>query len=126
MILFNPWMEFLLKYQVVHSLPGRLRLHVPIIKKIPPEWQVEDNVFFEFFQLIPGVKNVSFSYMTANVLMVYDESVINESQILLWIRRISEVILKYSGQLKVSTPERLVKVLKDLMPEIRKELQAIS
>ena len=93
-ILFN----MQIKVKVVHSIPGRLRLHVPFAKKIPQEWRI-DNVYFDVFKCIHGVKEFEFNYVTSNALIKYDPSATNEKRIVDNLKAMTKLANKHRQKL---------------------------
>lgn len=77
----NIIMNIMLKIKVVHSSKGRLRLSIPISKKIPEKWQY-DRTYLDYFLKIKGFKALDFSYITGNLLITYDYKIISEEEIL--------------------------------------------
>ena len=75
--------------KVVHSIPGRLRLSVPNLSKIPEEFK--KNMIIEFTELIlskKGIKSIEYSYVTNKILLYYDVKLISEKQILDWLNKV--------------------------------------
>jgi len=93
-ILFNMH----IKVKVVHSIPGRLRLHVPFAKKIPAEWRVDD-VYFEVFKCIHGVSEFEFNYITSNALIKYDNKATNEKKIIENLKAMTKLANKHRQKL---------------------------
>lgn len=93
-ILFNMHVKF----KIIHSIPGRLRIHVPSAKKIPEIWYFE-NKHFELFRCIPGILNIDFNYLTSNALIKYDPKRTNENDIILNIKQLTQLAHKYKNKL---------------------------
>ncbi len=70
-----------LKIKVLHSTPGEMRVHVPILKKAPEKWQI-DSGLLSLEKLFDGINEVTFSYETGNAAIKYDPSKIGEDEIL--------------------------------------------
>ncbi len=78
------------KFKVVHSIPGRLRIHVPSAKKIPKSWQF-DQEYFELFSCIPGLTKIEFNYVTHNALITYDNKLTNDQKIIANLKEITKL-----------------------------------
>jgi len=66
--------------RVVHSLPGRLRVHLP-------DWSGTEPVALEqLVAALPGVSEVRVSALTRNVLVRFDEDAADEGQIMRALR----------------------------------------
>lgn len=100
-IIFNLHMNF----KVIHSIPGRMRIHVPVAKKIPAEWQF-DNSYFEMAQIIPGIKKIDFSYVTCNALITYDPSLTDEKTIILNMKQVAAIANENKKTLKQFGPDQ--------------------
>lgn len=68
---------------VLHSLPGRVRLHVPIIA-YAGEYQ---TTVTDFFQQQAGIKQINLNPLTATALVYYDETVASLEEILALINQ---------------------------------------
>ena len=66
--------------KVVHSIPGRLRLFVPNLSKIPEELKKYDYRVTELILSKKGIKSIEYSYVTNKILLYYDVKLISEKQ----------------------------------------------
>lgn len=95
----------LYKVQVIHSLPGRLRLHIPYIKKIPTEWQLEEN-YFTVAQRIKGINKVEVCYKTANALVLYDNQKLSPEDVVKLFKDMAIVGMKHKDEFLNYSPEQ--------------------
>jgi len=58
----------MIEYKVVHHVPGRIRLHVPIIRKLP----VSTLKKLSTLPVPEGVKDVSANPITGSLVIIYD------------------------------------------------------
>ncbi|MBU3183543.1 hypothetical protein [Clostridium estertheticum] len=93
-VLFN----LAVKVNVIHSIPGRLRVNIPYAKKIPKEWQLENN-YFNVIRRMKGIKDIQFSYVTLNGLVLYDINETQPDQIIKMFYDIAKVVNKYKNEL---------------------------
>lgn len=82
-----------MNFKVVHSIPGRMRIHVPIVKKLPKEWHLEDS-YFSVVHKIKGISKFEFSYVTCNALIQYDPAITNEKTIILNLKEVASITNK--------------------------------
>lgn len=79
------------KYKVVHSIPGRVRLHIPILRQMD-----EYASITELFESIKGVRSVKIEPIIQTMLIEYDPQEINKRVVLrnvgLFFNQISEDI----------------------------------
>ncbi|MCH4891061.1 hypothetical protein EZV73_26015 [Acidaminobacter sp. JC074] len=94
-IIFNLHMHF----KVVHSLPGRVRLHVPVAKKVPKEWRFGSE-YFDYAKMIPGVVNFDFNYVTCNALIEYDAKLTNEKKVITDMKSIAYLANEHKNAFK--------------------------
>lgn len=94
MILEQVAFNTVFKIQVVHSIPGRFRVKIPLAKRIPLEWRFEDS-YFDCFKMIQGIEKVEFNYTTANAVVKYDGTLTNEKKILQDIKDMVKIVSKH-------------------------------
>ena len=82
--------------KVVHSIPGRFRLFVPNLSKIPEELKKYDEEVKKIILLKKGIKSVEYSYITNKILIYYNINLISEKEILEWINKIWKTIIEHS------------------------------
>jgi hypothetical protein len=65
-------------YKIVHQLPGRIKIHLPLIKGISVERLklLADRLFADF-ELPEGIKKVRPNPITGNVVIEYDPNKID-------------------------------------------------
>ena len=89
----------LTKPRVVHSIPGRLRLQVPLLKKVGKEGQEYIQVLSSLLKIPEGIVDVSVSRITGTVLLHYDSSLVSEEEILSFISSLSRVFVSQKDDL---------------------------
>lgn len=111
-----------LKPKVLHRLPGRLRLHLPILHDVTVDHSLVGEFMTQFIGLPNGIERVEPSMTTGNVLIHYKPDVITEDEILLWLNQLRHIIIKHWEKLSQQKPEewpqvmeRLKKVFNDSM-----------
>ena len=82
--------------RVVHSIPGRLRLFVPNLSKVPEELKKYDDEVKKFVLSKKGIKSVEYSYITNKILLYYDPNLISEKEILEWINKVWKTVIEHS------------------------------
>ena len=82
--------------KVVHSIPGRLRLFVPNLSKVPEELKKYDNEVKKFILSKKGIKSVEYSYITNKILLYYDPNLISEKEILEWMNKVWKTVINHS------------------------------
>jgi hypothetical protein len=93
--------------RVVHSLPGRMRLHIPALRRVPETWRVKKSILSEALESTPAIFDVSWSYLTGNVLIRYDREAVTESDIIEGIRKLGKFLIAKRGQLEGASVDDL-------------------
>lgn len=81
--------------KVVHSIPGRLRLFVPNLSKVPEELKKYDNEVKKLILSKKGIKSVEYSYITNKILLYYDPNLISEKEILEWMNKVWKTVINH-------------------------------
>ena len=82
--------------RVVHSIPGRLRLFVPNLSKLPEELKKYDGEVKKLILSKKGLKSVEYSYITNKILLYYNSNLISEKEILEWINKVWKTVIEHS------------------------------
>ena len=82
--------------RVVHSIPGRLRLFVPNLSKVPEELKKYDGEVKKLILSKKGLKSVEYSYITNKILLYYDPNLISEKEILEWMNKVWKTVVNHS------------------------------
>ena len=82
--------------RVVHSIPGRLRLFVPNLSKVPEEFKKYDGEVKKLILSKKGLKSVEYSYITNKILLYYNSNLISEKEILEWINKVWKTVIEHS------------------------------
>lgn len=93
-----------LKPRVVHRLPGRVRLHLPALKRLPPLKGDVTTTIEDYLALPDGIEAVSVDTRSGSVLIRYQTSEINESNVLDRVRSLSDRVRKQWSRLKHLDP----------------------
>jgi hypothetical protein len=112
--LFDTVVTVLLNPQVVHSLPGRLRINIPALRRVPENWRLEEDSVAGLVKSLPGIHSVSLSYITGNLLIQYDQEKITEDEIIAGIQKMGRALLQKRRQLAEISPEKLPLYIKRL------------
>jgi hypothetical protein len=74
----------LLGPKVKHRLPGRLRLSVPLLKRVPRDGEPLADKLEKLFLLPEGIQTVSVSFLSGSLLIGYNTRAMSEQQVLEW------------------------------------------
>ncbi len=105
----NLWQEFLLRglsrVRVVHRLPGRVRLHVPLLGHVPEPWRATLTIIEQILIMPEGISEVRIEPRTGNVLIIYNTTLLMEKEILETLRAVLAWARKHHEQLVHLTPQ---------------------
>ena len=86
--------KFISASRVVHRLPGRIRIHIPILEKLPSGWTTFSEHTAELIKMKNGVEKVKIQPVTGSLLIHYDPEQVEETDILKWLKTLVETFLK--------------------------------
>ena len=82
-------------FTVVHSIPGRLRIHftggAKALKVLQQKKEIPDKVFL---YKLRGIESFDFNPLTSNALIIYDIKALKGKDILRWLGRTQELIIQ--------------------------------
>lgn len=80
---------------VVHSIPGRLRVHFTGGSKAMEFLQRQDTMPQKvFLYKLSGIGSFEFNPLTSRALIVYDPDKLNEGKIMTWLKRLQGLIIQ--------------------------------
>ena len=101
-------------YRIVHRLPGRLRLHIPILEKLPRRCYPLSDHTVELITLQSGLTDAKIDPVTGNVLLYYNPQQIDEPEIINWLKTLVEAFLTSETPSKLKTEADVRMRFKDL------------
>lgn len=93
-----------LKPRVVHRLPGRLRLHLPALKRLASFNGDVTPTIEEYLILPEGIKSVSVNTRVGSMLICYQGEKLTESKVLEHVQSLSNRVQQMWSQLKHLDP----------------------
>jgi len=86
------WLLVQLRPRVLHRLQGRLRIHIPALKKVHHDFHDISTLLLKGFNFPEGIHDVSIDYRTGNLLILFNQELIIERQVLGWIHDIRHIV----------------------------------
>lgn len=114
---------FFNKIKVVHSIPGRLRLSIPGLNQVPEDLRKYDYYTTEVIKMEPGIKEVSYSYITGKMLILYDQSQTDEKKIVEWLNEIWKKVVDNQSLYENMTQEEIEKNAENFYQILRSQLK---
>ncbi|WP_291259846.1 HMA2 domain-containing protein [Fusobacterium sp.] len=112
------------KIKVVHSIPGRLRLQIPGLDKVPEDMKKYEHYTTSIIKLENGIEEITYSYVTSKVLVKYNPQLTNEKKIVEWLNFVWKKIVDnedvYKNMSVKEIEENLDKFYEILYKELKK------
>jgi hypothetical protein len=112
--LFNTAAAMAINPKIVHSLPGRLRLHIAALRMVPEQWRMAPSAVSRVLASLPSIRDVTWNYITGNVLIEYDSETISEQTVIEAIKRAGRFIVDRRERLQVQDPDSLPQSMEEL------------
>ena len=121
----NHIIKHFIKFKVVHSIPGRLRLKVNNASKIPQEAKEYDKYVVQGLKMLDGIKDVEFNYITGSVVITYDTKKTYEEKIVKWINKLIYIVLGYFKLIEENVQDNLEFVIDTLEQKLNEAIKTI-
>lgn len=110
----------LFKLNIVSSLPGRLRVHIPKYNKFLQQLNLQNEDIINLISMIDGVISVEGNIHTENFLILYDINTITEAKIISIINTSIKNIFLYMDKEKQNNidTEKLKEVVRKTIDDI--------
>ena len=97
-------MKHVSRIHVVHHIPGRLRIHIPLLARMGPKCQRYEAGLRDLIKLEEGLLDVEVSIPTGRALICYDHRQTDKDKILQWLRKLA--LMVYSDFLEAPSESR--------------------
>ncbi|MFZ0932439.1 MAG: HMA2 domain-containing protein [Syntrophobacteraceae bacterium] len=91
--------DYLLGPKVIHRVPGRLRVSVPAIRRIPSQFNGIANRLIDKVRLPNGVKTVDLNFISGNILIHYHVNQTEEAGVMGWLNDLYVFLLSLEKRL---------------------------
>ncbi|MEJ2640644.1 MAG: hypothetical protein P8010_13805, partial [Desulfosarcinaceae bacterium] len=82
-------MKHFSRIKVVHHLPGRLRLQIPLLERLDPPWQRYEADLIDLIKIKEGLIDGEWSILSGRALIRYDHHRIDKGAIMQWLRKLT-------------------------------------
>ena len=86
---------FLAKPRIVHSLPGRIRLHLPYLKQWGNDYADMCSLMARLLTTPDEISDVSACATTGNVLIRYDAERLSEAELMAFLSSILRIFISH-------------------------------
>ena len=121
----NHIIKHFIKFKVVHSIPGRLRLKVNNASKIPQEAKEYDKYVVQGLKMLDGIKDLEFNYITGSVVITYDTKKTYEEKIVKWINKVIYIVLGDFKLIEENGQDNLEFVIDTLEQKLNEAIKTI-
>ena len=121
----NHIIKHCIKFKVVHSIPGRLRLKVNNASKIPQEAKEYDKYVVQGLKMLDGIKDLEFNYITGSVVITYDTKKTYEEKIVKWINKVIDIVLGDFKLIEENGQDNLEFVIDTLEQKLNEAIKTI-
>ena len=105
--------------KVVHCLPGRLRLSVPLLERVPSEWLPYKTDLIKIIKRRQGIEDLELSIVTGRVLIHYDPQQITQIRVLQWMRRVATMFCEGYAEAPFRSKQQIAPFLKRMRSQSR-------
>ena len=119
MNLAEQFRDWLARPQVVHRLPGRLRLRIPALRQIDPAQREWASLWDNLLGGTAGIGSVEVNLTTGSVLIRYDPEALTEAELLAFLRAVNRIVLQHWNRLAALPPAELPGAVRALAGAIR-------
>jgi hypothetical protein len=98
-------------YKIKHRIPGRVRLYIPALEKLPQDWHYLANIVQDLIILKRGIKNASIAPLSGSIVLRYSPESIRERDVLKWLESIVRRFVDLRHGRKKLTMEECTSIL---------------
>jgi hypothetical protein len=98
-------------YKIKHRIPGRVRLYIPALEKLPKDWYSLANIVQDLIILKRGIKNASIAPLSGTIVLRYSPESIHERDVLKWLESIVRRFIDLRRSRKKLTMEECISIL---------------
>lgn len=110
-------LQLLLRPRVLHRLPGRLRVHLPLLSQIPADRPELLEMITTMVCIPDEILSAEATRETGNALIHYDPDRANEQDVMAFLTGLLKVWVRYR--------ERLWNIPSERIPETTRELASV-
>jgi hypothetical protein len=107
--------DFFIRYaltpRIVDREPGRLRVAIPILSQVTPQWKPLADQVVRLLRLPNGVHSVEGEDRSGILTFNYDTQVIPETEVIIYLRGLLALVIRYVDRFAKLTPERVPAVI---------------
>ena len=122
MSLKDKTLSYLLRPRVVHQLPGRLRIHLPLLQRIGGENGSVVDLAARLVAVPDGITDVQAAPATGNVLVQYDAEALDAEDVQRYLHALTRMCVANRARFARTTTEAAQQAEKRLRDWLRTRL----
>ncbi len=103
--------KFISPYRIVHRMPGRIRIHMPLLEKVPSNWHAYSEIVADVIKIKNGIQKVEIQPISGRILIIYEPKVIGENEIKHWLNTLTKMVMSLSQINRDLTEEEFIPLL---------------
>ena len=117
------WKTRLLRAEVVHRLPGRLRLRIPALRMVNGAQEDWAFLWRGLPEDVDGIEAVEVNLTSGSVLIRYCPEQLTEAELLDFLQALNRVVLRHWDRLAASPPAERAAAIRQLARAIRASIR---
>ena len=109
--------RLLMRPKIVHRLPGRLRIHIPLLRRVSPSQEAFMADFLTILMVPEPIEKADAHLSTGNVLIHYDQTRASEEEVVKFLKSLFKIFSKHIDSL-LNLPE-------EKFPEVARRLKEL-
>ena len=101
---------FLAKPRIVHALPGRIRLHLPYLKRWGHDFEEVCSLTARLLATPDEITDVSACITTGNVLVRYDAERLSEADLMAFLTSVVKIVIAHRQDWQTVRAEDLARL----------------
>lgn len=105
-------LRYAVRPRILHRLPGRIRVHMPLLLWLPQSQRGQIAEQANRLNALPGLKRLQVNVISGNALIEYDAERIGGAQVVRIIGLVTEFLVDLGEQLQQTPPGERAEVCK--------------
>jgi len=114
--------RYFLRSRIVHRLPGRLRIHLPLLKRLPRENSGAVAIVARLLSLPDGISEVAPCLETGNVVIRYNAALHTDDDVLRYLHALTQLCVTNRDLLESLSAEHLFECEERLCTWLKEKL----
>ena len=113
-----------LRLKIVHSIPGRLRVHIPAIKYAPESADSIQEQLIRLIKIPDGIRTVESNNISGNLVIEFDINSITNEGVIDYLSALLSMVSRYYKRLSELPSEKISGVLIRLESVLKESIES--